>query len=157
MNAQKFRLGLSLIAFGLLTVGCDTFSGVSRSVRLQQLPPRNSVETALRDVPEVSFEYHEVRPHTEWSLYEGVIRNPPYEQFCYHSPSAGGVLEIQQTEKGEKILRLYCLWINYRPPWPVIEQTQGLMDEVYASLRKRIPELPPPADVNEHLMHVRKE
>ena len=145
---------LWVIAIGifacLVTTGCDTFNGVYRTVRLQQLPSNAAIEAALQDVPSISsVRYPANRPISPSD--KRIL-----QQFGYSSAHSGGVVAVQQTEIGEKTLTLYRTWINYVPPPEVVGETCALMDVVYASLLRHIPELPPKEDLKETLVRVKK-
>jgi hypothetical protein len=143
-------------AFVMFLTGCDPASGVLRTARLNGLPPTASVRAALDAVPEVQeVRYRKIEPTAAWSLYEGMIHDPPYDQFSYRGSGASGTLEVQETENGEKELRLYYVEIGVRLSRDFVDRTRALMDKVYASLLAHIPELPPASQVHEELIRVR--
>jgi hypothetical protein len=89
---------------------------------------------------------------SSFSLYEGVVRDPAFDQFLYEGASAGGVVEVREDGKGVKTLRLYSGWMGPRPPKKVFEETRSFMDVVYEGLRRRLPELPPSSEVHEEII-----
>jgi hypothetical protein len=52
---------------------------------------------------------------------------------------------------------MQCNWLNHTPPKKVIEERRAFLDEVYAHLRQRLEDLPPPSEVQEQLMRIRLE
>jgi hypothetical protein len=146
------RIGLAILAAATLT-SCDPMTSISRTATVGRLPSRRAVSAALHEVPGMrSVQLRETKPSTGFSLYEGVVRDPAFDQFLYQGASASGVVEIRETEKGAKTVRLYCGWMGPRPPKAAFDDTRTLMDLVYAHLRERIPYLPPPSEVKEELM-----
>lgn len=142
--------------FAILAVtglaACDPITGISRTATVGRLPSRSAVSAALHEVPAIrSVQLQETKPSTAFSLYEGVIRDPAFDQFIYEAPSASGVVEVRQTEKGVKTVRLYRIWMGPRPPKKAFEDTRSLMNIVYAHLRQHAPTLPPPSEVKEEL------
>lgn len=133
-------------------VGCDTIGGIHRSVSVQRLPSPTVVTAALASVPGItSVERRTVEASTAWSLPDGIIHNPPYDQFFYRADPLFGVVKAQQSEDGTKSIELYSVWMNHTPPQKVFEDSRSLMDAVYASLRRHSPDLPPAAKVKETL------
>jgi hypothetical protein len=149
-NIPRLLLCTSL---ALVASGCDTISGVRRSVTVQRLPSPTAVTAALRAVPGVtSVERRPVEPSTGWSLYKGVIHDPPFDQFLYRADRLGGVVKTRQTEDGTNTVELYQIWMNYTPPRKVFDDTRSLMDAVYASLRRHSHDLPPTTQMKETLI-----
>jgi len=150
MNKRILQIIVGGIIACLAATGCDSFNGVYRTARLQQLPSNASIEAALHDVPAIQkIHYSAAQPVS--SSDTRILR-----QSDYSSAHSGGVVAIQQTETGEKALTLYRMWINYIPPPEAVGDTCALMDKVYASLLRHIPELPPKEDLKETLVRVRK-
>ncbi|HXR48961.1 MAG TPA: hypothetical protein VN784_16110 [Candidatus Limnocylindrales bacterium] len=145
---------LQVIGAGIFTcfvmTGCDSFNGVYRTARLQHLPSNAAIEAALHDVPATQ--------RVRYSVSQPIAPSDTriLRQFDYSSADSGGVVAIQQTETGGKTLTLYRMWIDYIPPPEVIGDTCALMDEVYASLLRHIPGLPPKEDLKETLVRVKK-
>jgi hypothetical protein len=83
--------------------GCDTLSGVRRTVIVQQLPSPAVVTAALRAVPGVkSIEPKPVEASPGWSLCKGVIHDPPFDQFLYRADPLAGVVKTREAEDGTK-------------------------------------------------------
>jgi hypothetical protein len=160
MHNKKWNtiMGTVMVAICLTLTGCDTLSGIRRTVRLNQLPSPDTVVASLNDVPAIKkISYNRAIPSKSWSLYKGVIQNQPYDQISYSSDNARGVVEVQETESGDKTLTLYCLWMNYQPSQQIVEDTRSLMDQVYSSLRRRAPIIPPETEVQEKLINIQKK
>jgi hypothetical protein len=157
--SMKFLSKLLLCGFLVFCVsGCDTISGVRRSVTVLKLPPPCLVTAALRAVPGVtSVEHRSVGASSAWSLYEGVIRDPGCEQFLYHTDSLSGVAATRQSEDGTQSIELYRIWINQIPSRKVFDDTRTLMDVVYSSLRQHSPDLPPSIQTKETLFREPKQ
>jgi hypothetical protein len=157
LSMRGKSLRLLAVASLVLTVlsGCDTGSGVNRTVRLNSLPAADEVEKALREVEGVERVEHR-------RAQDG--GQPPYDQylchgkqFLYRENDFGAVVEIRPAGGTGGELRIYCLWINHSPPRAVIEQRRSLMDKLYEHLRRRLGELPPAEEVREELIRVRPE
>ena len=156
MNPLPKLLLCALLAATAL--GCDTISGVRRSVTVQRLPSPTVVTAALDAVPGItSVERQPVEASTGWSLYDGVIHDPPYDQFLYRADPLFGIVNARQTEDGTKTIELYSIWMNHTPPRKAFDDTRSLMDAVYASLRRHSPDLPPAAQVKETLVRYPKQ
>ncbi len=151
---MKARLlaAISTLAVAVLTA-CDPITGISRTATVGRLPSRTAVSAALHEVPGIrSVQQQEAKPSTGFSLYEGVIRDPAFDQFIYEASSASGVVEVRETEKGVKTVRLYRIWMGPRPPKKAFDDTRSLMDVVYAHLRQHVPTLPPQSELKEELV-----
>src|ERR1700736_2039476 len=112
----RLHVGLAILAIAAL-VGCDPMTGISRTATVGRLPSRSTVSAALHEVPGIrSVQLQETKPSTGFSLYKGVIRDPAFDQFIYEGAFASGVVEVRETEKGVKTVRLYRLWMGPRPP-----------------------------------------
>ena len=136
-----------------LFVGCDTISGSTRTVTVTQLPTPSTVTAALNTIPGVQpIEHRELAPQTSWGLYDGVIHDPAYNQFLFHTATTGGTVETKQDSRGVKTIRLYCFWMNHTPPKSQFDEARTLLDAAYLSLRRADPSLPPPDQVKETLM-----
>jgi len=156
-NLAHHRVVLLVLLLSLLA-GCDSVSGVNRSVTLHRLPSRASVEAALRAVPEIEHVgYQQIKPTTVLSTAEGVIHDPPYDMFTYLGDGTGGTVVVRETEKGSKTLELSYLKIGGSLPRSFINRTRTLMDRVYTSLRSHAPEIPPATEVHEDLIRVRED
>ncbi len=144
---QRFCVSALLV---LLLAGCDTVSSITRTVELPALSPPAAVHAALRAVPEVqTLEYHQVPAVSYWSWSQGTVNEPAYDQYTYRGSDAFGVVEMLQTSEGKKLLRLYCVWMNHIPTRLQVQSTRRLMDLVYNSLQRHLPQVPPAADVTE--------
>jgi len=82
---------------------------VTRTVHVQQLPTKEVVEKALRDVPEIKgIHYYDVHPEAEqpccWPLMKKV-QPPSHYEFSYYSDRvAVGNIAILENTRGEKIV-----------------------------------------------------
>ena len=137
----------------VLLIGCDTVSGSRRTATVTRLPTASTVTAALSAIPGVQrVTQREVPPQTLWGLYDGVIHEPAYNQFSFHSATTGGTVETKQDSKGVKTIQLYTLWMNYTPSKPKFDQTRSFLDAAYLSLRRADPSLPPPEELKETLI-----
>ena len=130
---------LSLLVVAI-TCGCDPATGVIRTVKLAKAPSNQAVESALRDLPEVkNFEHQAQKGADTWSTRDGKF-----------------ALEIRKAKNGGAILELRSLKFGSSTlgEW---DTTRKLMDEVYASLHREAPDLPPPTGVTEKLLRVRSK
>ena len=140
-------------AFSVLALtGCDVFSGTSRTVTVSQLPQAPLVVRALKSVPGVQkVTQHEVPPRSFWTLPEGIVREPAFQQFSFSTGTVGGTLETKQDSKGVRTLNLYSFWMNHTPPKAKFDEARSLLDAAYLSLRRADPALPPPSELEESL------
>jgi hypothetical protein len=149
-----------LLFLGLLASGCDSFHAISRSAQVNQLPTKETIEAAVRNVPGVKgIRYQRIDPQPTRSPWLGpwgkTIQRPSYDAIYYYSDHASGWVELQENEKGDKFITLYFGTIGSIPPASVI-QTVDLMDQVYASLRQNITNLPPESEMNENYIRLKK-
>ena len=128
-------LGVLLL---VLASGCDPATGVIRTVKLPKVPSNQTVESALRDVPEAkNFDHETVRGADTWFTRDGML-----------------TLELRKARNEKGILELRYLHFG-SSTLGELEGPRRLMDEVYASLRRQAPGLPPPTEVTEKLIRVR--
>lgn len=142
---------LSLAAFALTILlglsACESTRGVQRAVRLPGRLPQEVVMAAIRDVPGTEVaRYRHASPTVGYGRYENVYNNS-VDQFVYISEArrVDGVIEIGGNEREGTRLRMYCNWSG-TPPAEQVNATRQLMDEIYAALRRRAPELVPPKE-----------
>lgn len=142
-----------LVALCILTIpSCDVFYGVQRFVEIERLPTPEEVTAALLEVPGVDdVRRHTMPASTYWRWFECLVHDPPYEQYAYTAGELSGVVVVRVVESGKRTLGIYRTWINVPPTSTVYEDTRRLLDLVYASLRHRIPDLPPADRLNENL------
>ncbi len=126
----------------VLTSGCNTVSGVRRSVAVSQAPSTDAVDASLRDVPRI----------TAVSFYRDNTSGARIEQFYYSAADLAGVVEIQRHTNGQNTVSLYREWKNRQPTPQELDETRALMDAVYTSLRRHVPDLPPASEVKEELI-----
>ncbi len=126
----------------VLTSGCNTVSGVRRSVAVSQAPSTADVDASLRDVRRI----------TAVSFYRDNTSGAHIEQFYYSAADLAGVVEIERGNDGHNTVRLYREWKSRRPTRQQLDETRALMDAVYTSLRRHVPDLPPPSEVKEELI-----
>ncbi len=130
-------LGLLVLA---VCTGCDPATGVIRTVRLTNAPPNQIIESALRSVPGIKdFEYRSRQGADTWSAGGGML-----------------VLEIRQLRKGERILEMRYLHFG-SSTLGELDRPRRLMDQVYTSLCREAPSLPPATQVSEKLIRVRND
>ena len=127
-------IGLLVMA---LTSGCDPATGVIRTVKLPKPPSNQTVESALSDLPEFKNFAHETQDGADtWSTRDGMVH-----------------LELRRDRNGAGILEMRYLTFG-SSTLGELERPRRLMDEVYASLRKQAPDLPPPTALTEKLIRV---
>ena len=124
-----FVLALLLVA---ICAGCEPMTGVIRTVTLTNAPSNQAIEAALRDVPgSKSFDYE---GSDTWSTRNGRL-----------------VLQVRQIKKGPWILEMRRVSFGHST-LEQLQEPRRLMDEVYESLRKQSPNLPPQTEVREKLI-----
>ena len=126
-----------------LASGCTTISGIRRTVVVSQAPSTAAVDSALRDVHRVD----------DVSFYRGSTSAGRFEQFHYSAGELSGVIEIERGRNGQNTVTIYRVWKNRGPTREQLDETRALMDAVYASLRRRVPDLPPATQIKEELIH----
>ena len=103
---------------------------------------------AIRDVPGTEVaRYRHIPPTVGYGRFENV-QNVSIDQYQFINEGrrADGVIEISGNEREGTRLRMYCLWGSGNPPAEQVNATRQLMDDVYAALRRRAPELVPPRE-----------
>lgn len=140
-------------AFSVLALtACDMLYGSSRMVTVSRLPEPALVVRALKSVPGVQrVNQHEVPPRSSWTLPEGIVRDPAFQQFSFSTTTTGGTVETKEDFRGVKIVRVYSFWMNHMPPKAKFDETRSLLDAAYLSLRRADPSLPPPDQIEEDL------
>ena len=138
----------------LACTGCDTLSGVSRTALIPQPPPMQ-VEQILLRVPGVTSVRRERVPESvAWSLYEGKVVSPAYDQYVYVAGEVGGVVEFRQTPEGRDELEIYYWWINRRMPARTADDARRVMDLVWEALRSEFSGLPERSAVREVVLRL---
>jgi predicted small secreted protein len=154
---MKVLIALFAAAGLFLLAGCSTTRGVQRTVRLNanQRPTEAAIMAAIAATPGVTvLKQQHLPPTNGYGIVE--FRNKAVDRFVYVSDlrHADGVIEISGNDRVGLQLKMYCLFQNSRPSAQQIAATRKLMDDLYASLRRQIPSLPPPDKVTEDLMDV---
>jgi hypothetical protein len=148
MRAPTRRVA-AVAALLLLAPGCDRFYSIDRTVLLPCALPRADVEAALKEVPGVE--------RVDYACMKGAD-GLLYDRYTYHGKrfrdrygDMGGVLEFRPDAEGGGRLRMYLNWLNHCPSRQVADSFRTGMDEVYASLSKRVEGMPPASTVRESL------
>ena len=147
-----------LVAAGglILLTGCQTTRGVQRTVRLNQRVPQAAIVAAIESTPGVTIVKQQHLPGTT-GYGQVEYRNKATDRFVYVSEArhADGVVEIGGNDRDGLRLKMYCLFQNSKPSAEQIAATRKLMDDIYANLRRQVPNLlPPPDRVTEDLINV---
>lgn len=141
----------SLLAVALVSLlgltACATSRGVQRAVRLPARLPVETVEAAIKDVPGTELaRYRRLPSNIGYGRIE--FENYATDQFQFISESrrADGVIEVGGNDREGLRLRMYCVWGSGNVPPEQIEATRKLMDDIYAALQRRAPNLVPPRE-----------
>jgi hypothetical protein len=150
MHSRRFNsIRVALLSF--LLMGCDVGYGVNRSVGIKTFPLKDEVEKAISTVPGIDrVEYKRVSPA------KNLVgpTEPSYDSYVYQSGEVWGAVEFRTSTTGKKTLKLYYMTLNRKPSPQKVKEIREKMDEIYSSLRKHIPDLPPPEEVKEELLRV---
>ena len=107
----------------------------------------------LRLVVEHEHVLRDVHRVDDVSFYRGSTSAGRFEQFHYSAGELSGVIEIERGRNGQNTVTIYRVWKNRGPTREQLDETRALMDAVYASLRRRVPDLPPATQIKEELIH----
>ena len=142
------------VCLPVLCTACDTFSGVSRTASIAQLPHAR-IEQVLSRVPGVtSIRREHVPQSVAWSLYQGKVVSPAYDRYLYSAGEVGGVVEFRQRPEVGNELEIYYWWFNRQMPARTADEARRVMDAVYEALRQEFPGIPEKSAVLETQMRL---
>lgn len=146
MRVTRFTLLIGC----LIVIGCAPAYYLERTVNLGTMPSKEAIEAALREVPEIQpVEDRPKQNEGQQVRLEGTLAKRAGD--AADSGAGNGTLAVrlwQSPEYGNE-MRLSRRWQYFEPKPIEVEWTRGVMDNVYASLRKHMPELPPASEVHE--------
>ncbi len=142
-----FRLASLLFVLPFLLVGCfgigDTVYFSRRTAALVRLIPEATVTGAIKAVPGVTLEpTRTMEPYTSLGR-AGLEHSLGGKFYDYHSAEASGEATVTHTHDEGWTLKVGSGWMGGSPSPEALQKSQRLNDQVYLSLRRRYPALPP--------------
>lgn len=109
---------------------------------------------AIRDVPGTEVaRYRRLPSNIGYGRIEFQNYATDQYQFISEGRRADGVIEVGGNDREGNRLRMYCLWASGNVPPQQIDATRKLMDDVYAALQRRMPNLVPPRERLQEEVH----